>query len=140
MIAYFDTSAIIPLIVDEPASVDCERVWDEADRVVGVRLLYAEARAALARAERMGRVDSPQLDRAIAELDALVDAVDFVEVTDHLVRVAGQLAQDHALRGYDAVHLAAALSVADDDLVLVTGDRELAAAALDLGLGVAETG
>jgi predicted nucleic acid-binding protein len=140
VIAYFDTSAIIPLIVDEPASVDSERVWNEADRVVGVRLLYAEARAALARAERMGRVDGRQLGRAIDELDALVDAVDFVEVTDQLVRVAGQLAEDHALRGYDAVHLAAALSVADDDLVLVTGDRELAAAALDLGLGVAETG
>lgn len=140
MIAYFDTSAIIPLIVDEPASPDCERVWNEATRVVGVRLLYAEARAALARAERMGRVDRRQLGRAIAELDALLDAVDFVEVTDHLVRVAGRLAQDHALRGYDAVHLAAALSVADDDLVLITGDHELAAAALDLGLGVAETG
>jgi predicted nucleic acid-binding protein len=140
MIAYFDTSAIIPLIIDEPASVVCERVWNEAARVVGVRLLYAEARAALARAERMGRVDDRQLDGAITELDALLDAVDYVEVTDHLVRVAGQLAQDHALRGYDAVHLAAARSVADEDLVLITGDRELAAAALDLGLGVAETG
>ncbi len=140
MIAYFDTSAIIPLIIDEPVSVVCERVWNEAARVVGVRLLYAEARAALARAERMGRVDDRQLDGAIAELDALLDSVDYVEVTDHLVRAAGRLAQDHALRGYDAVHLAAARSVADDDLVLITGDRELAAAALDLGLGVAETG
>ena len=36
--------------------------------------------------------------------------------------------------------LAAALSAADDDLVLVTGDRELTAAALGLGLSVAEMG
>jgi predicted nucleic acid-binding protein len=61
-------------------------------------------------------------------------------VTDHLVGAAGQLARDHALRGCDAVHLAAARSVADDDLVLGTGDRDLAAAALDLGLSVAEVG
>ena len=140
MIAYFDTSAIIPLIVDEPTSPDWERLWNDASRVVCVRLGYVEARAALARAERMGRMTWPQLTESVAELDALLAVLDYVELTDHLVRAAGDLAQDHALRGYDAVHLAAALSVADDELVLVTGDLELAQAAHDLGLATAVTG
>jgi predicted nucleic acid-binding protein len=43
-------------------------------------------------------------------------------------------------RGYDAVHLAAALTVADDDLVVVTGDGELATAATDAGLALARPG
>lgn len=137
MIAYFDTSAIIPLLVDEPTSPACERLWNEASRVVCVRLVYAEARAALARAERMGRMTRRQLTESVAELGSLLAVVDYVEVTDDLVRAAGDLVQDHALRGYDAVHLAAALSVADDELVLVTGDLELAQAAHDLGLGTA---
>lgn len=137
MIAYFDTSAIIPLIIDESGSTQCERFWNEATRVVSVRLVYAEARTALARAERMGRIDDRQLGAAVAQLEALLTGIDHVEVTEGLVRSAGSLAEDHKLRGYDAVHLAAALAVADDDFVLVAGDGALSTAALALGLGVA---
>lgn len=139
MIAYFDTSAIIPLIVEEPGSAVCERLWAEADRVLSVRLLYAEARAALAQAHRMGRLDAAQLRAAVTELGILAEDLDHVEVDADLVHAAGQLAEDHALRGYDAVHLAAALRLAADDLVLVTGDRDLASAGDAVGLNVAPT-
>ena len=44
-------------------------------------------------------------------------------------RHAGELAQRHELRGYDAVHLAAAVTVRSADLVVVTGDNDLARAA-----------
>jgi uncharacterized protein len=37
--------------------------------------------------------------------------------------------QHHALRGYDAIHLAAAERVRHDTSVMVTGDQELCAAA-----------
>jgi predicted nucleic acid-binding protein len=139
VIAYFDTSAVLPLVVDEPSSGLCNRVWSEATRVVSVRLLYPEARAALAKAERMGRLSRAQLTAAVAELDTLVDEVDVIEVTAELAHAAGELAQAHGLRGYDAVHLAAARSIADDDLVIVTGDDELAVAAQALGITVAMT-
>jgi predicted nucleic acid-binding protein len=49
---------------------------------------------------------------------------------------AGEVAERHALRGYDAVHLATALSVDDADLVLVTWDQDLAHAALSAGRSV----
>lgn len=52
MIAYFDTSAFVPLVIDEPSSPTAQRLWDIADRVVSVRLLYPETRAALAMARR----------------------------------------------------------------------------------------
>ena len=96
MIAYFDTSAVIPLLIGEPSSVTCARVWNEAARSISVRLLYPEARAALARAERMGRITKRQ-------------------------------------------HLAAAMAALDAELVLVTGDNDLAHAARSLGLPVALT-
>ncbi len=139
MIAYFDTSAIIPLIIEEPSSPQCERLWNDSGRVLSVRLLHAEAGAALGRAERMGRINGHQLTSAVAQLESLLHYVDHVEVTKALVRAADGLAREHSLRGYDAVHLAAALSVSGDDLVLVTGDADLAAAAITLGLGVAVT-
>lgn len=139
MIAYFDTSALIPLVVSEPGSPIAERIWDQADRIVSVRLLYAEARAALAQARRMGRVDPHQLPGLVADLDALYGQLDRVEVDDALVYRAGRLADDHDLRGYDAVHLAALLAVADDQTVFACGDIPLSAAASLHGVDVATT-
>ena len=81
----------------------------------------------------------PPLVAAVAELDSIIAEVDLIEVTDELARAAGELAQEHALRGYEAVHLAAARSAADEELVLVTGDADLAAAARALGITVALT-
>jgi uncharacterized protein len=139
VIAYFDTSAVLPLIIDEPGSAACNQVFNEASRVVSVRLLYVEARAALARARRMARLTRIQREVAVADLDAIIVEIDHVEVTAGLVRTAGALAESHDLRGYDAVHLAAALAIADHDTVLVSGDNDLANAAADLGLAVART-
>ena len=56
-----------------------------------------------------------------------------------LVRHAGELAEQHALRGHDAVHLATALATDAPDLALVTWDRDLASAALELGITIIPT-
>jgi predicted nucleic acid-binding protein len=137
VIAYFDTSAIVPLLVREPTTDHCTRLWDEATRIVCARLAYPEACAALARAARMGRLTSAQTVAATAELDDLVEQIDFVEITADLARNAGRLAQQHGLRGYDAVHLAAGVTIADPDVVFVTGDADLADAARASGLATA---
>ena len=139
MIAYFDTSALIPLLVDERGSERASRLWDVADNVVAVRLIYAEARAALAQATRLGRLSATNLDATIDALDGLYANLDLLEIDERLVRRAGELAQHHALRGYDAVHLAAAERIRDDTTVMVAGDRDLCAAARTLGMAVADT-
>ena len=139
MIAYFDTSALIPLVIEEPGSLRAGRVWDLADHLTSVRLIYTEARAALAQAERMGRLAAAALPGALDALEGLYGQLDLLEVDDLLVRRAGELAQHHALRGYDAIHLAAAERVHDDTTLLVAGDGELCAAAGALGLAVADT-
>ena len=139
MIAYVDTSALIALLVDEPGSQRASRLWDLADHVVAVRLIYAEARAALAQTTRMGRLASTDLTTTIDALDGLCANLDLLEVDEHRVRRAGEFAQHHALRGYDAVHLAAAEPIRDDTTVMVAGDRDLCEAARRLGMAVADT-
>lgn len=138
MIAYFDTSALIPLLIEEPNSDSVERLWRSAGRVASVRLLYPEARAALAQAQRMGRLAAERLPTAVADLESLDRQVDHIEVTAELAARAGSLAESAALGGYDAVHLAAAESIADPDLVVVAGDVTLRLAAQALGLAIAE--
>ena len=139
MIAYLDTSALIPLIIEEPGSERAGRVWDIAEHVLSVRLVYAEARAALAQGARIGRLSAAELPSTVAALDDLYGQLALIEVDDALVRRAGELAELHALRGYDAVHLSAGERVADDEVVLATGDRGLLAAAATLGLALADT-
>ena len=139
MIAYFDTSAVVPLLVIEAGSARAAALWDGADRVVSVRLVYPEGRAALAQAHRLGRLTARQLRAAVTELDSTYEEFDLVEVDDALARHAGQLAEAHGLRGYDAVHLAAADRVRDPDLVVV-GDEALLAAATAEGMTIAAVG
>lgn len=135
---YFDTSAIVPLVIDEPSSAVAARLWDEADRVVSSRLVYAESRAALAMARRLDRIDERELREAVDNFENLHDQLDVIEVTERLNREAGGLAEQLSLRGYDAVHLASARLVVDAEMVLAAGDQSLLVAAQAIGLSTAD--
>lgn len=139
MIAYFETSAIVPLLVEGIGTPRCEEQWALADRVVSVRLVEVEARAALAQAARQNRLQPRQLRVAVDALEELLAQLDVVELDEALVHRAGDLAEAQGLRAYDAIHLAAAMHVADDDLVVVAGDQALLAAATAVGLAIAPT-
>jgi predicted nucleic acid-binding protein len=91
-------------------------------------------RAAAAGIRRAGRIRARELRAAVDEIDELYGALRVVALDDSLARAAGDLAERHALRGYDAVHLASALAVDEPgQLVVATWDRELAAAAVAEG-------
>lgn len=139
MIVYFDTSAIIPLIIAEPGTPRCQRLWNEADRVASSRVLYPEARAALAQARRLGRIDADQFGRAVTALNGILANLDHVEVTATLAGIAGELAQTHGLRGFDAIHLSSAHAIADDHLVFASGDRDQLRAASAIGLNTTDS-
>ena len=139
MIAYFDTSAVIPLLVEESRSAVASAVWPRADSVVSPRLILAEGRAALARAARLGRLSPPSLDAALLQLVEVWSQLDVLEIDDALVHEAAALARGHSLRGYDAVHCAAALRVAGPETVVVAGDVPLLDACREEGLPVVPT-
>lgn len=139
MIGYLDTSAFVPLLIDEPSSPSCRRFWDDADIVVASRLMYVEAAASLAQARRLDRLSIRVHRGALALLDQLWEQVDVVEVDQPAVVQAAALAEQLGLRGYDAMHCAAAQSVADEGLVAAAGDRELLSAWSKLGLATYDT-
>lgn len=140
MIGYFDTSAIVPLLVEEPSSSHASALWNDADRLLSIRLAYAEARAALAQAQRLGRLTTRGLRIVVSKLEVLYGDLDLVEIDDELVRDAGQLAEKHGLRSYDSVHLAAAsrLRDSDSDVVVIAGDAALLRAATSEGMSTAD--
>lgn len=138
MIAYFDTSSIIPLLIEEPGS-ETAAALGRSGSAGEPSLLYTEGHAALAQASWGQRLEQRHLRRAVTDLLNLYGQLDLVEITDALVRRAGSLADIYALRGYDALHLAAVEFVKDNELVFVSGDANLCQAADDLGLQVART-
>lgn len=139
MIAYFDTSALVPLIVAEPSSPLCAHVWTVADQVVTSRLSYVEAAAALASAERIGRLTRESYDEARRRLSTLWEMVQIVEVDMSLMENAADADRDQGLRGYDAVQFVSALRVASLDSIAVSGDRDLLAAWRRSGLATVDT-
>jgi predicted nucleic acid-binding protein len=136
---YLDASALVKLYVDEAESQAVADGVERADAVITVRVTYAEARAALARHRREGGLTAPGLRRAVRQLDGDWGTYNLVEVSDAVVRRAGALAERHALRGYDAVQLAAALDVRDAgaDLEFACFDDRLGRAAVRERLSLA---
>ena len=138
MNAYFDTSALVKLFAPQEAGGDLARaMWDSTDLAFTSRIAYVEARAALAAGSRSRRVAGTEQRAGRRALEGFFQAMDLIEVTPDIVRAAGDLAEAHGLRGYDAVHLASSLTLDLDDTVLVTWDRELAWAGYAAGLDLA---
>src|SRR5260370_34635370 len=100
MIAYLDTSSLLKLYVEEKGREVVVTLVERADSVATSRVTYAQARAALARLYRNGSIAASALRTSVSQLDERWPGYGIVEVTEELVRRAGNLAERHSLRGY----------------------------------------
>jgi len=116
------------VIVEDGSELAVE-LWDHGCPAVSSVLSYPEGRAALAAARRGGRLTANAFGRALEQFESLHGELSLIGVDVQLARHAGQLAQEFALRGYDAVHLASALAVGDAT-TLISWDHDLRQAAL----------
>jgi uncharacterized protein len=114
LILYLDTSALVKLYAEEEGTETVEQAVDEAEAVATSVVAYAEARAALARKLREDVFSPEKHQEAVEALDEDWETLDKPEVSEDLVHEAGNLAEEHALRGFDAIHLASALLLVHD--------------------------
>jgi predicted nucleic acid-binding protein len=135
-IVYFDASGLLRLLVDEPGSDLAAALWNRADTVVTSRLSDAEIRAVLTAGERAGRLSAADAASARDVWKGLWPALRLVEVAPAVADRGAALAEKHALRGTDGVHLASALVLAAADPVVAIWDNRLAEAATAEGLRV----
>ena len=139
-IVYFDSSALVKLLVEEDGSELAAALWDGCDTAVASRLAYPEVCAALAAARRDRRLTAADQQRAEAAFHHFWAATRMVELTDAVTERAGQLAADYALRGVDAVQLASVLAIGAEHTLLAVWDRRLSAGARAAGVQVAPSG
>ncbi len=112
MILYLDTSSLVKLYVEESGSADVRRLVEQAEIVTASVVAYPEARAALARRKRERSLTLAGFRRAKRAFEADWPRVLALDVSDPLARSAGELAERHRLRGFDALQLACYLAVA----------------------------
>ena len=129
---YWDSSAIVPLIVVEESSPALEKLLRDDPRIVTWWGSKIECASALNRVCREGGLEEKALARALHDLETLADSWYEVSPTEEVRRRAIRLFRVHPLRSADAVQLAAALIAAKEDpssLAFVSRDEQLRLAA-----------
>jgi uncharacterized protein len=135
--AYLDASGVMRVLLAGSAGHQTAvQVWAEADDLVTVTLTYAEVCAALAAARRNRALTEAGLGRALRSWEGLWAQAAPVVLDEPLAKTAGRLARVHALRGADAVHLAAAQATGSD--LLLSSDSDLCTAAQRCGIAAVD--
>lgn len=106
---YWDTSAVVPLLVAESATADVRRLLDADPAMVVWWATRTESVSALARQVRDGGLGASAETQARAVLDALAAAWSEVVPSEGLRHRAERLLRVHPLRAADAFQLSAAL-------------------------------
>jgi predicted nucleic acid-binding protein len=130
---YLDTSDLVKLYIDEPGADSVRRTVSEASAVATSGLAYPETRATFAR-RRQEKLLTPAEHRAVVrQFDADWGRFIVMPLGRDDCEEAGRLADAHALRGADAVHLAAFAALLgrceDDDVRFFSSDARLTRAA-----------
>jgi predicted nucleic acid-binding protein len=123
-------------VIAEEGSELASELWGTPHPGISSVVAYPEGRAALAAARRGARLAAAAHTRALEDFESLYAELSAIGIDARLAREAGDLAEKFALRGYDAVHLASALS-ADDTITLVSWDEDLRRAAAHNGCALA---
>jgi len=137
MIVYLDTSSLVKLYVEEEGSSRIADLVGSATVVATSLVAYAEARSAFARRLREKAYTRGEHKKIVAGLDQDWERFMALSVTRELVWAAGNFAEKHGLRGFDAIHLAWAVILKEEitgPVLFSCGDRGLQKASKSEGL------
>ncbi|MGQ0701792.1 MAG: type II toxin-antitoxin system VapC family toxin [Gemmatimonadales bacterium] len=105
---FWDSSALVPLVVPQRASERVDR-WFRESPLAMWTLTTVEVSSALWRLVREGTIREPDALRAEARVEELADGSHLVAEVEAVKSAARRLLRVHALRGADALQLGAAL-------------------------------
>jgi predicted nucleic acid-binding protein len=119
MIVYLDTSSLVKIYVEEEGSLGIVELVDRSMAAATSMVAYAESRAAFARRMREGAFTKTGYRNLVLSFER--DWINYVQVkvTQELIQLAGSLAEKHALSGFDAIHLASAVTLMKSGMPIV---------------------
>ena len=125
---YLDTSALIKRFVEERGSSLIQTLVTRNEPVATAKIAYAEVYAGLTRRRWEGDLSSGQYVLACRQFEYDWRAYVQVDLRDEILVLARDLIQRHRLKGFDAIHLASALSLKSalgQDIRFVAADTRL---------------
>ena len=129
---YLDTSALIKRFVSEKGSSLILALIKQNESIATAKIAYAEIYAGLTRKLREGGLSNSRYALACRQFESDWNAYIRVDLQDAILLRARDLIQRHPMRGFDAVHLASALSLKDaldEEMTFVAADGRLLRAA-----------
>jgi predicted nucleic acid-binding protein len=111
VIVYLDTSSLVKLYVEEDGSSTVDRIVRSSDVAATSLIAYVEARAAFARRFRERAFTQGEYGRLKTVFEKDWSNYLVLGVTENMVVLAGDLSEKHALRGFDSIHLASAVTL-----------------------------
>lgn len=136
---FWDSSAIVPLLVGEPSSPGVVGEYERDPEMLVWWASEVECVSALARLEREGGLSAAGMNEALRRFAALARSWRTVEPVERVRQGAVRLLRVHPLRAADALQLSAAVVASEDQpqsLTFVTLDDRLALAASREGFAV----
>src|SRR5262249_6055404 len=137
-IYFFDSSALAMRYGIEPGTARVQTLMDPTagNGIYAARITLVELISAITRRQRAGDLTQSACAAALTDLRAdFVSDYAVIEITVDLIAQAGAMAEKQALRGYDAVQLAAALQA--NSAFLTAGMLPLTLVSADLDLNKA---
>ncbi len=136
--AFWDTSALVPLCVQQQPSTAVRQLLEQHEMAVWWAT-PVEMRSAFERLLRMGRLNILEHATAGARLEKLRRGWRELQPSEVLRSQAETLLMNYALKAADALQLAAAwvwCSGAPQDYVFISGDTQLLEAARQVGFQI----
>jgi uncharacterized protein len=136
---YFDTSALLKRFTVEKGTPLVQKLLSTDRNSATATITYAEVYGALSRKSREKQLTTTQYHLACRQFEEDWSGYVRMELRENVLRTARRLIQKYPLRGFDAIHLASALTLKadlDEEMVFIASDDRLLHAAKSESLPV----
>jgi uncharacterized protein len=132
---FWDSSALVPLLVEEEVTVSIRELFLREPGMIAWWGTPVECTSAVSRLEREGNLTPKAATEALERLDALALRWHRIEPVDAVLETARRLLRVHPLRAADSLQLAAAFLASEgrpstlefvclDDRLVIAAQRE----------------
>lgn len=139
MIVYFDTTALLSLLVLERATGISRRLWNDADERVTCSGAYVDFAALLTMAAEQGKLTPHARNEVWRNFTEVWPSLAVIDMGPQLVRRAAEFAMPLGLDSAEAVHCAAVAKIKQPDLIAASGSARLVDAWGRLGVRTVDT-
>jgi predicted nucleic acid-binding protein len=137
MILYLDPSALVKKYFEEKNSPEVISAWKSSLGITTSAVAYAELLAAVYRKASETRVKKSLFESVVSTFQEDWSSFIIVEVDNRLNETIHKVIANHGLRGFDAIHLASALTIGSavaENFIFACYDARLRRAARAEGL------